>query len=428
MIKRRKKIFLLISFLLILPLIVQGGLIDQLDKEIATKENRRMELERQAREYQAVVDKKQNEIKSLNNQIDIFNAQINKLQVEINISEDKIEQTQLEIQRLEYGIKGAAEDIAEQKEHIGGIIQSIAEYDQTSQMEIILSSDNFSDFFSQIAYLDNLQNAVQEKVEQLRKLKSLLEEDKESMEAKKERLNELKEELNKEKYSLAGQREKREGLLGYTKGQEEKYQSMLSNIEAQKRSLLGDINRLRQQKAAELSRLKMEQEKPPAEYWASTNWYYRQDDPRWAKANIGMSNSRMEDYGCAISSVAMVLTENGQAITPGQLAKQPIFYYDLLIWPEKRGNVRLVFNTYRTAADWFRIDREIGAGYPVIVRIHANGTSGGHYVVVHHKTSDGRYVVHDPLFGANIYLDSSRAFIASLYETTTSINQMLVYH
>jgi peptidoglycan hydrolase CwlO-like protein len=427
----KPKIYQIILIIfLILPLISQGSLIDELDRQIQEQEAKRAELERQAQEYQAIINQKRGEIKSLSNQIAIFNARINKLQIEINITEDDIEQTKLEILQLEYGIDQTKGDINGQKDNLAKIIQTIAEFDQTSQMEMILASEDFSDFFSQITYLDNLQNGVKEKVDRLKALKQKLNSDKETKEEKKERLEGFKKQLTKQQWSLASQRKSKENLLKYTRGEESKYQQMLANIEAQKKSLLGDINRLRQQKAAELARLKELQEKPPAQYWASTNWYYQQHDSRWAKTTIGISDSRIEDYGCAVTAVAMILSYYGTRITPGQLAKEAIFAGDLIYWPTRWESVRCTNcpPPHTSSFDWFRLDRELGAGYPVIVFVRANGRGAGHYVVIHHKTADGRYVVHDPLFGDNIYLESTQVYISNLYETTTSLDQMVIYH
>jgi len=430
--KRICQYFWLVLFLsvLILPLATQGDFIDDLNKQIQEQEAKRAELERQAWEYQQAINQKQGEIKSLKNQIYIFNARINKLQIEINITEDDVIQTKLEILQLEYGIEETGEDIVKQKENLAKIIQTIAEYDHIDELLMILQSDDFSDFFNQLTYLDNLQNGVKEKVDNLKFLKETLHQDKESKEEKKERLETLKEQLDGQKWSLASQRKTKESLLSYTRGEESEYQQMLANIETQKKSLLGDINRLRQQKAAELARLKELQEKPPSEYWASTNWYYRQDDSRWTNTTIGISDSELGNYGCAITSIAMIWKKNGINITPGQLAKESIFYYDLIVWPKRWGSVSCVNcpPPHVSSFDWFRLDREIGAGYPVVIFVKAVGRGGGHYVVVHHKTKDGRYVVHDPLFGANIYLDSTRVYISTLYNTTTRVDQMVIYH
>ncbi|MFH1551365.1 MAG: C39 family peptidase [bacterium] len=424
------KRILIFSLVLIIPLISQGNLVEELNQQIQEQESKRKELERKAQEYQQIINQKQGEIKSLKNEIAIFNARINKLQVEINITQDDVSQTKLEILRLEYGIEQTEQDISSKKNNLANIIQSIAEFDHTSQFEMILQSENFSDFFSQMTYLENLQNGVQEKVYNLISLKEQLNQDKESMEDKKERLEVLNEQLTDQKWSLAKQRESEQSLLDNTKGEESKYQQMLANIEAQKKSLLGDINRLRQQQAVELARLKELQEKPPTDSWASTNWYYSQDDPRWANTTIGISSSQMEDYGCAITAVSMTLTYNGVSITPGQLAKEPIFAGDLIYWPTKWGSIQCMNcpPPHTSPFDWFRLDREIGAGNPVIVFIRASGRSGGHYVVIHHKTKDGRYVVHDPLFGANIYLESTQVYISALYKTTTVLDQMIIYH
>ena len=226
------RILSIVLIILILPLISQGGVIDDLNEQIKEQEVKRAELERQAQEYQQIINQKQGEIKSLKNQIAIFNARINKLQIEINITEDDIYQTKLEILQLEYGIEGTEDDIFSQKENLAKIIQTIAEFDQTSQMEMILQSEVFSDFFSQITYLDNLQTGVQERVNKLKALKERLNQDKESQEEKQERLEGLKKQITQQKWSLASQRNSEEALLKYTRGEESEYQQMLANIEA----------------------------------------------------------------------------------------------------------------------------------------------------------------------------------------------------
>src|SRR3989338_7923152 len=422
---------ILIFFILILVKIPAGqaGLIDELNRQIEEQSAKQKELEKQAKEYQKVIDVKRGEIKTLNNEIAIFNAQIRKLEIEEELTEDKISQTQLEILRLGYGLDQAEEDIVSQKEILGEIIRTIDQYDETNDLEIILQSDNLSDFFSQMAYIEGLQTKTQESIDNLKYLKNKMSQDKESEEDKKEELEGLKKQLSDKQNSLNSQRISRQTFLDYTKGEEKKYQQLLANIEAQKRSILGDLNRLIQLKADELARLKEQQEKPPQEYWASLDWYYNQTNPAWAKTTIGITNSTLADYGCAVADVAMVFSYLGERINPAQLAKEPIFSYDLIVWPKKWNSIQCLNcpPPHKEPIDWFRLDREIGAGYPVIVFVKANGRGAGHYVVVHHKTKDGRYVVHDPMFGPNIYLDSTRAYISSLYKTTTSIDQMIIY-
>lgn len=424
-------VLIIIIFLSFQVFEVRGDLIDELNQQIKEKEQKRKELEEKSKKYQQVINRKQNEIQSLETQIAIFNARIGKLETEIDLTEGDISQVKLEILRLEEGIDDAAAGIKGQKENLIQIIQSIEEYDRATEMEIMLKSENFSDFFNQLAYLEKLQQGVQKKVERLKELKLNLHNNKKEKEEKKASLEDLKNQLKNQKKSLAYQKQSRKNLLTYTKGEEEKYQQMLANIRAQKQELLGDLNELREQKADELARLERLQEKPLKEYWASSAWYYAQDDPRWGNVNIGMSDSKMKNYGCAITSVAMVFSYNGSWITPAQLAKKSIYYWDLIVWPRKWGSITCENcpPPHKSVFDWGELDSQLDAGHPVIVFIKADGYgSAGHYVVVHHKTEGGRYVVHDPMFGSNIYLSSTRAYLSELYETSTSLDQMVIYH
>lgn len=421
---------MILAIFLVFPLCLQAGTVEDLNRRIQEQEAKRQELEKRAQEYQNVINQKKGEINSLNNQIAIFDAQTGKLEIEIRVTEDFIIQTELEISQLEYGLDQTEKDIVSQKKNLGELIRTIDEYDETTDLEIILQSENLSDFFSQKNYLEEAQEKIQIKVEDLKMMKNKMTQDKETKEKKKEKLEELKSRLAGQKSSLDYQRKSKQNLLKFTKGEENKYQQLLANIEKQKQSLLGDINRLRLQKAAELARLKELQEKPPAQFWASENWYYRQDDRRWAENSIGFSNSKMADYGCAISSLAMVFSRKGSAVTPGKLAQEPIFYYDLIVWPQRWGSVNCVNcpPAHTSSFDWSRLDKELAAANPVIVFVRVKGRNAGHYVVVHHKTGDGRYVVHDPLFGANIYLESTQVYISNLYNSTVYLDQMVIYH
>ncbi|MFC1645519.1 C39 family peptidase, partial [Patescibacteria group bacterium] len=150
---------------------------------------------------------------------------------------------------------------------------------------------------------------------------------------------------------------------------------------------------------------------------------------------IGNSKSKMKDYGCAISCVSMVFSYHGDRINPGSLARKPIFYWDLISWPGGSGvvglsgKVKLVQNTRHSGVSWGTVDKEIGKGNPVIVFVGAKGKAG-HYIVIHGKAKNGKYVVHDPYFGPNLYLDSTMQLLSKLYSVSISeraIDQMILY-
>ena len=134
----------------------------------------------------------------------------------------------------------------------------------------------------------------------------------------------------------------------------------------------------------------------------------------------------MKDYGCAVSSLAMVFTYHDEDITPGKLSGQPIFYQDLIVWPENWKDLKLTSSKAHSGVDWNRVKKELKDKNPVIVFVRASG-GAGHYVVIHGRDSNGEYVVHDPYFGPNIYLKTTQKLVGSIYNSSTIIDQMLIY-
>ena len=195
-------------------------------------------------------------------------------------------------------------------------------------------------------------------------------------------------------------------LLSQTQGEEVKYKQLLARVEAQKADLF-DFSAA--SNAGSLSDSVNSYAKP-SDNLASTSWYFSQKDSRWGNNKIGNSNSLMKDYGCAVTALSMVLRKNGSSIDPGKMAKQKVFYYDLIKWPVTwEPSVSLISSISHGNINWSKIDAEIKKGNPVIVYI-GRSRGGGHYVVVTGKDKKD-YIVHDPYFGPNLYLSTSKALV-----------------
>ncbi len=401
--------------------------VGEIENQIANNQKEWKDLQEQRNYYLSILKEKQEERMSLENQISILDAQISKAELDIKTTQSEIEKTILEIQKITLEIQKKEEEIVHQKEVIGELIRKIYEYDEKTLLEILLENDTLSEFLDQKQYVESFQKEIGNTLDKIKVLKEQLEFKREEMKAKKSELEKLKEELEKQKANLENEKNSKEVLLEQTKGQERTYQNLLTRIKEQKNSILGDIDRLMKEKQKELARIKALQTKPKTGL-ASDGWYFAQTNPLWANDTIGFSNSSMERFGCAICCVAMVFKHYGIDIDPGYLARQPIFSYDLIRWPNQWRFLDLVTNTYHNGVDWKRIDKEIASGHPVIVFVSADGRNGGHYVVIHSKDATGKYVVHDPYFGPNIYLDSTKQNIGFLYGTTTTIDQAIIYH
>ncbi|MBN1452356.1 MAG: SH3 domain-containing protein [Anaerolineales bacterium] len=133
---------------------------------------------------------------------------------------------------------------------------------------------------------------------------------------------------------------------------------------------------------------------------------YSQGDPAWKSVKIGSSSETIGHVGCALTSLAMLVSGHGYPETPKTLnakLKARGGYVDAaIIW----GAVTSIYPqiVYRnlvlcrdTAAPLARIDASIAAGQPVLVEVDSSPQAGlqTHWVVLYAKQGDD-YLMLDP--------------------------------
>ena len=408
--------------------------IEEIESQIDAKSDSVKNLENQAGQYEDKIKQLKSQAQSLQNEVELFDAQIAQLEVEIQATQAKIEEVNLEIERLLEQIALKEAEIEKERIILKGLIRQINDYDKETMFEILLKSEEISSFFNEAEYVNVVGKKIKSSLDALKTAREDLNSQREQAELKKKELIDLETDIKMKRDALGVERASKQELLDITLGSEAEFQNLLLGTREQRNSILGDINNLMSERQVEISRIAAESNRPATA--ASTIWYYSQNDPRWKNDSIGVSNSTINDYGCALTSVAMVFRYHGIDITPKVLARQPIFVRDLISWPKQWRFLDLDYNSFHKTggleqSDWNRVDQEIAAGNPVIVFINAIGRSGGHYVVIHSKDARG-YVVHDPVMwngesGANIYLSTTRKYLEAVYRTTTVIDQVIIY-
>lgn len=396
-------------------------------QEIEEKQEQIEDLQKKAESYRQMIEMKQSKAQTLENQIELMEGQIKSLTSDIERLQQDINKTSSEIDQLSSEIKVKEEDIENKKKILSGVIQSYYETNQDSLVELFLRNTNLSDFLSQADYTSQTGAKVDEILATVVSARDDLEHARKELEKKNNEQKEKQGKVVEKKYSLDNEQTSKEQLLSETQGEEQKYQNLLERVEQQKQELLGDISELSEEKSSELAAVEATLEKPKSGL-ASTSWYFSQRDSRWGDQHIGFSNSFMKSYGCAVTAVAMVLRYHGVNIDPGTLAQQPIFYHDLIVWPKQWKGIELVSSSGHGNIDWDTIDKELKNKNPVIVFVKAVKRGAGHYVVIHGKDKNGEYVVHDPYWGSNIFLSSTKAYVGALYGSGISVDQMIIYH
>jgi Bacterial SH3 domain/Peptidase_C39 like family len=133
---------------------------------------------------------------------------------------------------------------------------------------------------------------------------------------------------------------------------------------------------------------------------------YSQQDPAWKSVKIGSSSETIGHVGCAVASVAMLVSGHGYPETPKTLnakLKSRGGYVDAaIIWGAVTGIYPQI--AYRnlvlcrdTAAPLAQIDASIAKGQPVLVEVDSSPKAGlqTHWVVLYAKQGDD-YLMLDP--------------------------------
>jgi peptidoglycan hydrolase CwlO-like protein len=394
---------------------------------IQEKQQQIDDLKKKEETYRQMIELKQNKAQTLENQISLMENQISTLESDITVLQDTIDKTTLSIDELEVKVKEKEDDIGQRKEILSRLIQTYYESNQDSAMEIVLRNASFSEFLSQSDYVSQTGVKMDNVLAGVVEIKTQLESEKKELEIKNaEQKEQQGKVLEKQRY-LGNEQDSKQQLLDQTHGEEQQYQDLLVRVEQQKQELLGDIDQLSQEKSSDLAAVEATLEKPKLGL-ASTKWYFNQRDPSWGDQHIGFSNTLMKSYGCAVTAISMILKYHNVDIDPGTMAQQPIFYHDLIVWPKQWKGVELVSSTGHGNIDWDVVDQELKNKNPIIVFVKATKRGAGHYVVIHSKDKSGDYVVHDPYWGSNIFLSSTRAYVGALYNSPTAIDQMIIYH
>ncbi len=406
---------------------INGAREEEVAENLQKKREDLSQIEAKIKTYSKLVDIKRNEQRTLNSQIEIIDNQIEKTKQEVLEAEKNLEITGAEIEKLELEIDDKISLLKKKKEALSFLVNDLYRKDKKSILEILLDYRGFSFFVQEIASDQQANQGVFNKLKEIDTAKKELEDRQEKVKKKNEELESTRQKKIEKNFYLEGEQNSKENLLVETAGEEGKYQEILARVEEEKKTLLGDIEELYQSKSSEFDFAQSNQARPTSGL-ASTDWYFSQKDPRWGSDDIGYSNTKMSKYGCAVSCVSMVLRYHGVSMDPGLLARQPIFSRDLIVWPEVWQHVRRVSSYSHGNINWDIVDQEIENRNPVIIFVRANGRGAGHYVVVHHKDNNGKYVVHDPMWGPNIFLASTKENIGILYGSNTSIDQMIIYH
>ncbi|MDX9990142.1 C39 family peptidase [Thiothrix unzii] len=128
--------------------------------------------------------------------------------------------------------------------------------------------------------------------------------------------------------------------------------------------------------------------------------YYLQADPAWANMPVGSSGEPMSAVGCTLTSIAMGLSGLGYPLTPGEVNAKLTSNAGLtdngyVIWNKVATLTKGAVAVVPVDNSYARIDRELAANRPVIVKVLLGGIVQ-HWVLVVGKEGQ-EYIALDSL-------------------------------
>ncbi len=219
--RKLRFLLFLFCFLLFIAFIPKAVFADARDDKIK-------QLEASIDQYTQQIQEKETQAQSLANQISIFELQIKQIQAEIDATNLTISQLASAIKQKENSIALKEKEIKKQDEILAQYLRQAARSDSGSLLEFLLKNDKFSDFFSDLNYLSNVQNQIQDTLATIKGLKDKLVQEKSNLEADKVEQEQLKRIQSRQKTDLENSKKQKQKLLDQTKGQEKAYQQLLS--------------------------------------------------------------------------------------------------------------------------------------------------------------------------------------------------------
>jgi peptidoglycan hydrolase CwlO-like protein len=202
--------------------------------ETDTERRKRLEtelqnVERQILTQQRLVEDKQQERQSLERDISIINGEIKKSQLGIQARAVSIEQLSSQIGEKGVVLDILAERLNTHQSSLADLVRKSALIEEYSLVEVMLSKQSFSEFFTDIATYQSIKESLNESLGVLHGIRRDTVEQKNELENKQLTEAEMKRIQELQKKEIEAKEREKGQILMVTKGEEKAYQSLLDS-------------------------------------------------------------------------------------------------------------------------------------------------------------------------------------------------------
>lgn len=231
-----------ISTVLILPILVAilifsharfvfADRIEELQQQLDEKTQQMKPIEEEIKKLTEELNKTLGEKSTLSSQIKSLELTRKKLNTDISLTQKKIELSNLNINQLEGQIQEKTSAMELSRLSLAETVRNLNEADSSGILALILSKDNFSDFFNDVESLQNVQARIGDNLEELKLIKDELGIKKDGASKEKEKLQGLKSNYLDKKTLVEIDKSETNKLLSETKNKESNYKKLIEDKE-----------------------------------------------------------------------------------------------------------------------------------------------------------------------------------------------------
>ncbi|MBI4994584.1 peptidoglycan DD-metalloendopeptidase family protein [Candidatus Peregrinibacteria bacterium] len=243
-----------------------ASVVDEINQQIAQKQEAMKKLEAQIEIYKQNIQQKQGESITLSNQLAILSSRMEKMALDIQVTEIQISQLNLEIQSLDILIKEKEDKINKERQLLAHLIGSIHLNDQNNYLGVFLSYKSFSAYFDQIKNLESISEELGQALKQIKADRAELQNKQDIALKKKEAAEKLQKTLVDRRANLEEQTRAKDYLFVQTKSSENKFKLLLAQLRQEYSQFDQELANLQKQaEKKELANLQKQAEKKLAE-------------------------------------------------------------------------------------------------------------------------------------------------------------------
>lgn len=317
---------------------------------------------------------------------------INILSGQIGIQRIQISQTQAEIAKLENEINilsGRIKTLNFSLDKLTDMLinRVVTQYKRRyiSSLSILAQNKSVGELFAHQRYIAQAGQQTAQVMEKAEAQRIEFDAQKDLRQEKQVQVENKRAQLQREQNQLNAKKQDQQRLLDSTQNDEKRFQALLKEANEQLASFKQFVTV--QGGAGILSG------QTSCDDWGC---YYNQRDSQWGNNAIGNSRDSMAEYGCLVTSMAMVSTHFGKSLNPGQIAGSSApFWYNTAYMLQGSWTVNgVTMNRTRIGYSLDTLDSILATGNPAVIGI---GRGPAHFIVITTKR-DGEYIMRDPYF------------------------------